>query len=391
MQLSAWPSAVHPWPVVRDLALHAESRGYHGVWVMDHFMDNTAQGGGHVLEGFSVLAALAAVVPRVRLGSLVAGNLYRHPAVLANQAATIDVISDGRFVLGLGAGWQENEHAQYGIDLLTTGARLRRFEEACEVIRALRDERVATFDGEHYRLRDAGMDPKPVGPMPLLIGGAGEKVMPGIVARRPSARFYIVGMQPTPAVLALRANPPEMIATMMLPPAAYILMNQLYEQGVAPSAKTWFYDGAGIADYPDFWQNVKDAGKYMLNFGLYHPQMDIPPIGKEMAAEYTKRTKNEPNRLVFQAADSLLLIAEAIKQAKSTDPKAITKALQAIKFSGVRGPFTFGQEPGIGYHQWVDIPYVAFQLTEVNQPVSKSNLIQGPGQKLDVKKLQKPK
>jgi ABC-type branched-subunit amino acid transport system substrate-binding protein len=195
----------------------------------------------------------------------------------------------------------------------------------------------------------------------------------------------------TPAVLALRANPPEMIATMMLPPAAYILMNQLYEQGVAPSAKTWFYDGAGIADYPDFWQNVKDAGKYMLNFGLYHPQMNIPPIGKEMAAEYTKRTKNEPNRLVFQAADSLLLVAEAIKQAKSTDPRAITKALQAIKFSGVRGPFEFGKEPGVGFHQWVDIPYVAFQLTEVNQPVSKSNLIQGPGQKLDVSKLQKPK
>ena len=184
MQLSAWPSAVHPWPVVRDLALHAESRGYHGVWVMDHFMDNTPQGGGHVLEGFSLLAALAAVVPRVRLGSLVAGNLYRHPAVLANQAATIDVISDGRFVLGLGAGWQENEHAQYGIDLMARGPRLRRFEEACEVIRALRDERVATFDGEYYDLRNAGMEPKPVGPMPLLIGGAGEKVMPGIVARQ---------------------------------------------------------------------------------------------------------------------------------------------------------------------------------------------------------------
>lgn len=184
MQLSAWPSAVHPWPVVRDLALHAESRGYYGVWVMDHFMDNTDEGGGHVLEGFSVLAALAAVVPRVRLGSLVAGNLYRHPAVLANQAATIDVISDGRFVLGLGAGWQENEHAQYGIDLPAPGPRLRRFEEACEVIRALRDERMSTFDGSHYRLRDARMDPKPVGPMPLMIGGAGEKVMPGIVARQ---------------------------------------------------------------------------------------------------------------------------------------------------------------------------------------------------------------
>ena len=194
-----------------------------------------------------------------------------------------------------------------------------------------------------------------------------------------------------PAVLALRANPPEMIATIMLPPAAYILMNQLYEQGVAPSAKTWFYDGAGIADYPDFWQNVKDAGKYMVSFGLYHPAMSVPPIGKQMAAEYTKRTKGEPNRLIFQAADSLLLIAEAIKQAKSTDPKAITKALQTIKFSGVRGPFTLGKETGVGYQQWVDIPYVTFQLTDVNQPVSKSNLVQEPGKALSVGKLQRAK
>jgi branched-chain amino acid transport system substrate-binding protein len=195
----------------------------------------------------------------------------------------------------------------------------------------------------------------------------------------------------TPAVLALRANPPDMVATMMLPPAAYILMNQLYEQGVAPSAKTWFYDGGGISDYPDFWQNVKDAGKYMISFGLYHPQMTVPPIGKEVAAEYTKRTKNEPNRLIFQSADSLLLIVEAIKQAKSTDPKAITKALQTIKYSGVRGPFQFGKEAGVGFQQWVDIPYVNFQLTDVNQPVSKSNLIQGPGIPLAVGKLQKPK
>jgi branched-chain amino acid transport system substrate-binding protein len=195
----------------------------------------------------------------------------------------------------------------------------------------------------------------------------------------------------TPAVVALRANPPDMIATMMLPPAAYILMNQLYEQGVAPSAKTWFYDGAGIADYPDFWQNVKDAGKYMVSFGLYHPAMSVPPIGKEVAAEYTKRTKNEPNRLIFQSADSLLLIVDAIKEAKSADPKAITAALAKIKFSGVRGPLTFGKEQGIGYQQWVDIPYVTFQLTDVNQPVSKSNLVQGAGQQLSVDKLQKPK
>ena len=195
----------------------------------------------------------------------------------------------------------------------------------------------------------------------------------------------------TPAVLALRANPPDMVINIMLPPAAYIVMNQLYEQGVAPSAKTWLYDGAGLADYPDFWQNVKEAGKDMICFALYHPKMDIPPLGREVAAEYKKRTKGDPNRLIFQAADSLLLIVDAIKQAKSTDPQAIEKALRTMKFSGTRGTFKFTETKGNTYQQWADIPYVNYQLTAVNQPVADSNLIQGPGQKLDVSKLQKPK
>jgi branched-chain amino acid transport system substrate-binding protein len=196
----------------------------------------------------------------------------------------------------------------------------------------------------------------------------------------------------TPAVLALRANPPDMVCAMMLPPAVYILMNQLYEQGVAPSAKTWFYDGGGISDYPDFWQNVKEAGNHLISFGLYHPKMDVPALGKQVADEYKKRTGNEPNRLIFQAADSLLLIVEAIKEAKSTDPKKIEGVLRKIKFTaGVRGPFSFSEKPGYTFQQWVDIPYVNYQLTAVNQPVSQSNLIQGPGQKLDVSKLQRPK
>lgn len=195
----------------------------------------------------------------------------------------------------------------------------------------------------------------------------------------------------TPAVLALRADPPDMVINIMLPPAAYILMNQLYEQGVAPSAKTWSYDGAGLADYPDFWQNVKEAGNGMLCFALYHPKMDVPPLGKQVAAEYKKRTKGDPNRLIFQAADSLLLIVDAIKDAKSTDPKAIEKALRAIKFTGTRGTFSFNEKSGNTYQQWVDIPYVNYQLTAVNQPIPQSNLIQGAGEKLDVTKLQKPK
>jgi len=228
--------------------------------------------------------------------------------------------------------------------------------------------------------------------------GIGQaKLLAGFIKQKaPQAQYKYetldrTGKDFTPAVLALRADPPDMVINVMLPPAAYILMNQLYEQGVAPSAKTWSYDGAGLADYPDFWQNVKEAGKGLISFGLYHPQMDIPPIGRQVGAEYTKRTKSEPNRLIFQAADSLLLVVEAMKQAKSAEPKAITKALQGIRFSGVRGTFQFGRDPGFAFQQWVDIPYVNYQLTEANQPVSKSNLIQAPGQKLDVKKLQKTK
>ncbi|RTZ41686.1 ABC transporter substrate-binding protein [Candidimonas sp. SYP-B2681] len=194
----------------------------------------------------------------------------------------------------------------------------------------------------------------------------------------------------TPAVLPLRANPPQMVVNIMLPPAAYILMNQLYEQGVAPTAKTWFYDGAGIADYPDFWQNVKEAGKYMLAFGLYHPQMPMPEIGQQVAKIYEQQAKREPNRLIFQAADSVLQIARAIENAKSTDSAAIIKALKDMEYEGVRGKFRFSQDPGYSYQQWVDIPYVTYQLTEINQPLSKTTLIQTSGQGLQTDKLVKP-
>ncbi|HLQ27291.1 MAG TPA: ABC transporter substrate-binding protein [Acidiferrobacterales bacterium] len=194
----------------------------------------------------------------------------------------------------------------------------------------------------------------------------------------------------TPAILPLRGDPPDAVLTMMLPPAAYIVMNQLYEQGVAPSAKTWLYDGAGLADYPDFWSNVHEAGKYMLNFALYHPRMNIPPIGLKVGEAYTKKTGGEPNRLVFQAADSLLLVADAIKKAGNTNADAVIKQLKDIKFVGTRGTVQFSSEPGYKFQQWVDIPYVTYQLTEVSQPISKSTLVQAPGIPLDISKLIKP-
>lgn len=183
MRFSLWTSTETPWPDLLERARAAEAHGYDGVWAADHFMP-----GGHdvdtpLLECFSVLAGLATTVPRVRLGSLVAGNTYRHPAVLTNQATTIDHLSGGRFVFGIGAGWQVNEHEAYGIELGSVRERVDRFEEACEIITSLRDRPRTSFDGERYRLADAPMEPKPLGQMPVLIGSSGPNRMARIVAR----------------------------------------------------------------------------------------------------------------------------------------------------------------------------------------------------------------
>ena len=120
MDFSVWPNPQWSWDDVLSTAVDAEAAGWHGVWFADHFMPNsgdTSRTDGDFLECWGVLAALAATVPRVRLGSLVCSTTYRHPAVLANLAATVDHVSGGRLVLGLGAGWQINEHDAYGIEL----------------------------------------------------------------------------------------------------------------------------------------------------------------------------------------------------------------------------------------------------------------------------------
>jgi branched-chain amino acid transport system substrate-binding protein len=190
-----------------------------------------------------------------------------------------------------------------------------------------------------------------------------------------------------PAILPLRADPPDVVVDVMLPPAAYIMMNQVYEQGIAPSSKTWFYDASGLADYPDFWQNVKEAGKGLLVFGLYHPKMQAPALAKTVGDAYTAKTGAQPNRLLYQAADSLLVLADALKRANSTDPDAIVKALEETKYTGTRGEITFSKEPGYKNHQWLDIPYVTFQVTEIGQKVADTPLVEQPGQPLDPSKL----
>ena len=184
MKISLWPNPAQPFPAVLGLARYAEAAGFDGLWYADHFMPNAEDTSVPWPECWTTLSALATAVPRLRLGTLVCGNTYRHPAVLAKMAATLDHISGGRMVLGLGAGWQENEHQQYGIPFYTVGERLARLDEACAVIKSLFTQEQSDFAGTHYTLTKASLEPKPLqDPLPLLIGGGGEKVTLRIAAR----------------------------------------------------------------------------------------------------------------------------------------------------------------------------------------------------------------
>jgi F420-dependent oxidoreductase-like protein len=187
MRFSIWPSPAQPWDDILEIAAHCEQTGWDGVYFADHFMPNgpgPAPLDGDTLECWSVIAALAASVPRVRLAPLVTSVTYRHPAVLANIAAAVDQVSHGRLTLGIGAGWQENEHVAYGITLGTVRERMDRFEEAAQILNSLLRQPRTTFSGQYFRLEDAPNQPAPVQDrLPLLVGGGGERRTLRVAAR----------------------------------------------------------------------------------------------------------------------------------------------------------------------------------------------------------------
>ncbi len=195
MEFSYWANPSQTWDQILEGAQFAADAGWRGVWVPDHFMPSADPSNGPgptgaemapFLEGWMLLGGLATAVPDVRLGLMVGGNTYRHPAVVANMAITLDHMSGGRAVLGLGAGWQLNEHQRLGIDLPSLKERSDRLEEAAELCRAMFEangQRV-DFVGEHYTLTQAPVEPGPVhGSLPILIGGAGAKRTLRTVAR----------------------------------------------------------------------------------------------------------------------------------------------------------------------------------------------------------------
>jgi F420-dependent oxidoreductase-like protein len=169
-QHTTWDAMLEVWRAADDIEL------FESAWTFDHFYPIFSDSTGPCLEGWITLTALAQATRRLRLGTLVTGIHYRHPAVLANMAATLDIISGGRLELGIGAGWNEEESGAYGIELGTPRERSDRFEEACAVLTALLTQETTTFKGSYYQLTEARCEPKPVQRPhpPICIGGSGK-------------------------------------------------------------------------------------------------------------------------------------------------------------------------------------------------------------------------
>ena len=172
---------------VADLAVAGEQAGFDSVWVMDHFWQLPPLGGPTqpMLEGYTLLGGLAARTRRVKLGTLVTGVTYRNPALLAKMVTTLDIVSSGRAMLGLGAAWYEEEHDAFGFDFPPAGERLDRLEEALQICRAMFTEEAPSFAGKHYRVEKALNIPRPVQPNGprIMVGGSGEKRTLRLVAQ----------------------------------------------------------------------------------------------------------------------------------------------------------------------------------------------------------------
>jgi alkanesulfonate monooxygenase SsuD/methylene tetrahydromethanopterin reductase-like flavin-dependent oxidoreductase (luciferase family) len=172
---------LHPqyttWDEMRESALLAESCGWDVLMTWDHFVPLMGDVTGPNLEGWQVLAAFGAITKKPQIGMLVTGNTYRHPAVLANMAATLDNITNGRAILGVGAAWNEHEHKMYGIDFDTAPIRLAKFREAVRIQRGLLDTGKVTYAGKYYQLENATLGTRPIQKrLPILVGGGGELV-----------------------------------------------------------------------------------------------------------------------------------------------------------------------------------------------------------------------
>jgi len=180
------------WRELRDACLEVERAGWDSIWIDDHLIADEGDWHDAKLEGWATLAAVAAVTRRVRLGLLVSAHSLRNVGLTAKQATTLDAISGGRAILGIGAGWFEREHEAFGFDFASGfGERLDRLAEALPLFRRLFDGERVTFDGRYHQLRDAICEPRPIQThLPILVGGSGrERLADGGPSRGPLERL----------------------------------------------------------------------------------------------------------------------------------------------------------------------------------------------------------
>ncbi len=195
LEYSGW-TGTDAWARTVELAAIAEAAGYDHLWVYDHVETVPRREPTHVFEAFTTLAALSQRTSTIRLGQLVTCAAYRNAGLLAKEAAGVDVMSGGRLILGLGAGWYEREYEAYGYPYPSAGERLAILEETIVAIRRLWSEETVTLDGAFVRLDGAYCDPKPVQQLPeLWVGGGGEKVTLRIAAQHADATNWQVGLE----------------------------------------------------------------------------------------------------------------------------------------------------------------------------------------------------
>src|SRR5688500_10243377 len=254
---------------MREVAQLADTIGVESIWTWDHFYALSGEEERPNFEAWQILPAWAAITKRVRMGALVSGITYRHPAVIANMAATLDHVSNGRINLGIGAAWNQTEHRAYGIELGSPGVRSTRFAEAAKIIRRLVDGDRVTMKGKYYKLQDAVLNVRPVQKrMPIMIGGGGEQR-----TLRTTARY---------ADMWHGFGTAELIKHKL-----EILRQHCADVGRDPNE---------IVPYGGSWLVIRDdkdeAERVLANIAKHHPGMNRPNVFVGTTDEVTKHLKS---------------------------------------------------------------------------------------------------
>jgi len=246
---------------ILQTAREADELGFDTAFLFDHFMPINSGSTGPCFEGWTLLSAVAAQTKRVKVGLLVTGNTYRNPAILAKMAATVDHVSNGRLILGLGAGWFELEHTAYGIPFYTPGERAKRLSESVAVIKQLFTQPKSTFTGKYYQLKDAPCEPKPVQKPypPLLIGGMGPKRVQPLAARHADIWHFFPG-EDTQTVKSTCDN--------------FDKLCQKVGRDPAQVEKSISLDGQQLAGSTD---EVRDRVKALVDAGVHHFIVSLSP------------------------------------------------------------------------------------------------------------------